>query len=46
LVDGSRRLKIETGEKPVLRESGGKVELLVPVRFKDNKSSFVIEYSW
>jgi hypothetical protein len=46
LVDGNRRLRIEGDEKPLLRESGGKVELLVPVRFKDSKAAFVIEYAW
>ena len=31
---------------PVIRQSGKKFELLVPVRFKGNSAKFVQEYQW
>jgi hypothetical protein len=43
-VDG---LKVRiTGAEPVVRQSAGKSELLVPIRFADGKAKFVQEFSW
>ncbi len=44
-IDGTWRLKVE-GETPKLRQSAGKSELLVPVKFANGKAKFVVEYAW
>ena len=44
-IDGTWKLKIEGGA-PQVRQSAGKTELLVPVRFKDGKARFIQVYSW
>ncbi len=43
-IDGWK-LKLEGGT-PQIRESAGKKELLVPVRFKDGKAQIVQEFTW
>jgi mono/diheme cytochrome c family protein len=45
-IDGAWRLKIETEAAPLVRQSGGKTELLVPIRFTDSKAKLVLEYTW
>lgn len=45
LIDGNVRIRIP-GAKPVLRESRGKHELLVPIVLKDGKAEIVEEISW
>jgi mono/diheme cytochrome c family protein len=45
-IDSAWRLKIESDTQPIVRQSGGKTELLVPVRLMDGKAKFVIEYAW
>ena len=49
--DGSYRIndwhmKIESEAPPMIRRSGNKSELLVPVRFKGNSAKIVQEYVW
>jgi mono/diheme cytochrome c family protein len=44
-VDGWK-MRIESAGKPLIRESGGKTELLVPVEFKDGKAQIVQELVW
>ncbi len=43
-IDGWK-MKLEGG-KPVIRQAGGKAELLVPVVFKDGKAEIVQEFVW
>jgi mono/diheme cytochrome c family protein len=43
-VDGWK-VRIE-GAEPTIRHSGGKSELLVPVRLVDGKATFVQEFAW
>jgi hypothetical protein len=40
------RMRIEADAPPVIRRSGDKMELLVPVRFKGNSAKIVQEYVW
>jgi hypothetical protein len=40
------RTRIESEAAPVIRRSGDKMELLVPVRFKGNGAKIVQEYVW
>jgi hypothetical protein len=44
-IDGYWKLKVEGGEA-VIRKSGGKTELLVPVRFKEGKARIVETFAW
>jgi hypothetical protein len=44
-IDGTWKVKVH-GAAPKVRKSGGKMELLVPVAFKDGKARFVQEYAW
>ncbi len=49
--DGAYRVntwqtRIEAEARPVIRQSGAKMELLVPVRFKGNMAKIVQEYVW
>ena len=37
---------IESETPPVVRQSAGKTELLVPIRLTDGKAKFVLEYAW
>jgi len=43
-VDGWK-VRIE-GAKAMIRQSGGKSELIVAVRFQDGKAQFIQEYAW
>ncbi len=47
-VEGKHKykLQIESTTTPVIRQIGGKQELLVPVEFKDKKAKIVQEYVW
>jgi hypothetical protein len=40
------QMRIESDAAPVIRRSGNKMELLVPVRFKGNSAKIVQEYLW
>jgi hypothetical protein len=42
---GELRMRID-GARPVIRQAGAKMELLVPVEFKGNRVTFVQEYVW
>ena len=46
LVDGEWRLKLQASDSPVIREQGGKFELLIPITFKAGQSRLVEEFSW
>lgn len=43
-IDGILRLKVPS--KAVLRESGGRKELLIPVAFEDTQAKIVVDYLW
>lgn len=45
-IDGVWKLKVSGETKPVIRRSGGKCELLLPVAFADGKGRLVLEYTW
>jgi len=45
-IDGAWKLKVESDAAPRVRQSSGKRELLVPVRFADGKARIVLEYVW
>jgi mono/diheme cytochrome c family protein len=45
-VNGEWRVRIESAAPAVLRRSGGKQELLVPVRFGDGRAKIVQEIVW
>lgn len=40
------RIRIEAEGMPIIRQSGNKMELLVPIRFKGNSAKVVQEYVW
>ncbi len=40
------RIRIEAEGQPIIRQSGSKMELLVPIRFKGNTAKLVQEYVW
>jgi mono/diheme cytochrome c family protein len=40
------RMRIDSAPGPIIRKSGSKMELLVPIRFKDNNAKVVQEYQW
>jgi hypothetical protein len=44
-IDGWK-LKVTGGGEPTVRQSGGKAELLVPVKLADGKGEFVTEMVW
>jgi len=48
IADGKLRLqfKLPTGSKPLIRQSGGHSELLVPVRFEGKTAQIVEEITW
>jgi len=46
VVDEKLTLKLTSASKPVIRQSGGKSELLVPVAFDGSKAVIVQEYEW
>jgi hypothetical protein len=45
-INGEYRMRLESAAPPVIRQSGGKTELLVPVRFRDNGARIVQEIVW
>ena len=45
-INGEWTLKIESAAAPKIRKSGGKMELLVPVRFHDGAARIVEEFVW
>lgn len=45
-VDGTWKLKVDSDMAPKVRQSGGKAELLVPVRFAGGRARIVLEYAW
>jgi mono/diheme cytochrome c family protein len=45
-INGEWTLKIECAAEPKIRKSGGKMELLVPVRFQEGKARIVQEFVW
>ena len=45
-IDGTWKMKLDSAAAPVLRQSGGKMELLVPIRFVNGKAKFVQEFVW
>jgi mono/diheme cytochrome c family protein len=45
VVNGNLRIHIDSGEKPLIRDSKGRQELLVPVALKD-KAKVTLEYEW
>lgn len=49
LVDGEYTVKLTTdpaGPAPLVRKSNGKFELLVPVKFHDNRATIVADIEW
>ena len=40
------RMRIESDARPVVRRSGKKMELLVPIRFTGNRAKFMQKYAW
>ncbi|MSQ94774.1 MAG: cytochrome c1 [Gemmataceae bacterium] len=45
-INDTWRMRIEANAPPVIRKSAGKMELLVPIRFKGNDAKIVQEYQW
>jgi mono/diheme cytochrome c family protein len=45
-INGEWKMRIESDGPPKVRDSGGKKELLVPVRFRDGKARIVQEFVW
>jgi len=45
-IDGEWKLKIVAGAPPIVRTSGGKAELLVPVKVEGGKGRIVEEFAW
>lgn len=45
-IDGEWKLRIESADEPVIRKSGGKTELLVPVVFPAHEARIVEEFAW
>jgi mono/diheme cytochrome c family protein len=45
-INGEYRMRIDSTAAPVIRSSGGKQELLVPVRFENNRARIVQEIVW
>lgn len=43
---GDWRMRIESDQTPVIRQAGGKKELLVPIQFKAGSAKLVQEYVW
>ena len=46
LVDGEYKFRLVGTKKPVVRESNGKKEILVPIVFENGVCKLVQEYSW
>jgi hypothetical protein len=45
-IDGEWKMRIESTARPRIRPSGGRTELLVPVRFHDGRARIVQEIVW
>jgi mono/diheme cytochrome c family protein len=45
-INGELTMKFDSGAAPLIRKSGGKMELLVPVHFQDGKARIVQEFVW
>ncbi len=45
-VDGEWKMKIESSSPAKIRKAGDKMELLVPVEFKNGTAKIVQEYQW
>ncbi len=45
-INDAWRMRIEADAAPMVRKSGGKMELLVPIRFKGNEAKLTQEYAW
>ncbi len=45
-INGEYRVRIESAAAPVVRQSGGKKELLVPIRFNKGKAQIVQDIVW
>ncbi len=45
-IDGNWTMRIKSAGKPLVRESGGRKELLVPLVFENGKSEVVAEMDW
>ena len=47
VVDGKFRIRL-SGDfaEPVIRQEGGRTELLVPIRFRSNAASLIEEMTW
>ncbi len=45
-IDGEWKVRISADSKPIVRESAGKAELIVPVKFDGGKARIVEEYAW
>jgi mono/diheme cytochrome c family protein len=45
-IDNRWTIRIKSSGKPLLRESGGRMELLVPVVFENGKCKIVQEFDW
>jgi mono/diheme cytochrome c family protein len=46
LADGRLRLKFQADSKPVVRQEGGRAELLVPIKFKASEARLVEDLTW
>ncbi|RLS22869.1 MAG: cytochrome c1 [Planctomycetota bacterium] len=46
LVDGEYKFRLVGTKKPIVRESNGKKEILVPIVFENGVCKLVQEYSW
>jgi mono/diheme cytochrome c family protein len=45
-VDGEWKVRLSSDEKAFVRESSGKDELIVPVKFSNRRARIVVEYAW
>jgi hypothetical protein len=45
-MDGDYQLKLSDGQKSLIRQVGGKQELLVPIDLSDGSAEFSVEYLW
>jgi mono/diheme cytochrome c family protein len=45
-IEGTWRLRLQGAALPQVRQSAGKAELLVPIRFADGKARLVEEFEW
>ena len=45
-IDDDWKIRIESDSKPEIRSSGNRMELVVPVKFNENKAKIVQEFSW